>query len=77
MKIISFSCTLNHKADGYEPLQIVVEKVIELSGKRFEKIRNHPSERFTEIVGNKELMFTEGETAHCILFLDANLFNHY
>lgn len=72
MKKISFSCTLNHKAGGYEPLRIVVEKVIELYGKRFEKIRDHPSERFPEIVGNKELMFTEGETAHCILFLDAN-----
>ncbi len=72
MKKITFNAPLNHKAYSYEPMQIEVEKVIPLYGKRFEQMKDHPLEDAPEIIENKELMYMEGNTAHCILFLDAN-----
>ena len=35
-------------------------------------MRDHPLEDAPEIIDNKDLMYMEGNTAHCILFLDAN-----
>ena len=72
MKKITFNAPLNHKAYSYEPMQIEVEKFISLYGKRFEQMRDHPLEDAPEIIENRELMYMEGGTAHCILFLDAN-----
>ena len=72
LKKITFNAPLNRKAYSYEPMQIEVEKVIPLYGKRFEQMRDHPLEDAPEIIENKELMYMEGNTAHCILFLDAN-----
>ncbi len=72
MKKIIFNAPLNHKAYSYEPMQIEVEKVITLYGKRFEQMRDHPLEDAPEIIDNKDLMYMESNTAHCILFLDAN-----
>ncbi len=72
MKKITFNAPLNHKAYSYEPMQIEVEKVITLYGKRFEQMRDHPLEDVPEIIDNRDLMYMEGNTAHCILFLDAN-----
>lgn len=72
MKKITFNAPLNHKAYSYEPIQIEVEKIIPLYGKRFEQMRDHPLEDAPEIIDNRELMYMEGNTAHCILFLDAN-----
>ena len=42
MKKITFNAPLNHKAYSYEPMQIEVEKIIPLYGKRFEQMRDHP-----------------------------------
>ncbi len=72
MKKITFNAPLNHKAYSYEPMQIELEKVITLYGKRFEQMRDHPLEDVPEIIDNRDLMYMEGNTAHCILFLDAN-----
>ena len=72
MKKITFNAPLNHKAYSYEPMQIEVEKVITLYGKRFEQMRDHPLEDAPEIIENRDLMYMEGNIAHCILFLDAN-----
>ncbi len=72
MKKITFNATLNHKAYSYEPMQIEVEKVITLYGKRFEQMRDHPLDDCPEIIENRDLMYMKGNTAHCILFLDAN-----
>ncbi len=72
MKKITFNAPLNHKAYSYEPMQIEVEKIIPLYGKRFEQMKNHPLDDCPEIIENRELMYMEGNTAHCILFLDAN-----
>ncbi len=72
MKKTTFNAPLNHKAYSYEPMQIEVEKVIPLYGKRFEQMRDHPLEDAPEIIENRELMYMKGNTAHCILFLDAS-----
>ena len=72
MKKITFNAPLNHMAYIYEPMQIEVEKVIPLYGKRFKQMRDHSLEDVPEITENSDLMYMEGNTAHCILFLDAN-----
>ena len=72
MKKLKFNSTLEHKSPSYAPYQIEVEKVIPLYGKRFEQMRDHPLDDCPEIIENRELMYMEGNTAHCILFLDAN-----
>jgi len=72
MKKLIFNSTLEHKSSGYFPYNIEVEKVIPLYGKRFEQMKNHPLDDCPEIIENRELMYMEGNTAHCILFLDAN-----
>lgn len=63
---------MNHKTYSCVPLQIDVEKVITLYGKRFEQMRDYPLEDAPEITENRDLMYIEGNTAHCILFLDGN-----
>ena len=72
MKKITLNAPLNHKAYSYVPMQIEVEKVILLYGRRFEQMREHPLEDVPEIIDNRDLMYMEGDTAHCLLFLDAN-----
>ena len=72
MKKITFNALLNHKAHNYKPMQIEVEKIIPLYGKRFEQMRDHPLDDCHEIIENRDLMYMKGNTAHCILFLDAN-----
>ena len=57
MKKITFNALLNHKAHNYKPMQIEVEKVIPLYGKRFEQMRDHPldvKEEFYESVSKSE-----------------------
>ena len=72
MKKITLNALLNHKAHNYKSMQIEVEKVIPLYGKRFEQMKNHPLDDCPEIIENRDLMYMESNTAHCILFLDAN-----
>ena len=66
MKKLTFNSTLNHKAQSYNPMQIVVEKVILLYGKRFEQLKTHPLDDVPEIMDNKGLMYMEGNTAHAL-----------
>jgi len=47
MKKNTFNALLNHKAHNYKPMQIEVEKVIPLYGKRFEQMKNHPLDMFS------------------------------
>ncbi len=62
MKKITYNALLNHKAHNYKPMQIEVEKVIPLYGKRFEQMRDHPLEDVPEIIENRDLMYMEGNT---------------
>ena len=57
MKKITFNAPLNHKAHNYKPMQIEVEKVIPLYGKRFEQMRDHPLDDCPEIIENRDLMY--------------------
>lgn len=63
MKKITFNASLNHKAYSYEPMQIEVEKVITLYGKRFEQMRDQSLEDATEIIENRDLMYCEEKVA--------------
>ena len=57
MQKTTFNALLNHKAHNYKPMQIEVEKVIPLYGKRFEQMRDHPLDDCPEIIENRELMY--------------------
>ena len=72
MKKLKFNSTLEHKSPGYAPYQIEVGKVITLYGREFEKMRDCPINDNPYITEHSDLMYMEGNTAHCILFLDAN-----
>ena len=60
------------KVYSYEPMQIKVDKVIPLYAKSFEQMRDNPLDDCPEIIHNKELIYIEGDTARCILFLEGN-----
>ena len=72
MKKLKFNSTLEHKSPGYAPYQVEVEKVITLYGKEFEKMRDCPINNNPYISEHSDLMYMDGDTAHCLLFLDAN-----
>ena len=72
MKKLKFNSTLEHKSPGYAPYQIEVEKVITLYGREFEKMRDCPINDNPYITEHSDLMYMDGDTAHCLLFLDAN-----
>ena len=72
MKKLKFNSTLEHKSPGYAPYQVEVEKVITLYGREFEKMRDCPINDNPYISEHSDLMYMDGDTAHCLLFLDAN-----
>ncbi len=72
MKKLKFNSTLEHKSPGYAPYQIEVEKVITLYGREFEKMRDCPINDNPYISEHSDLMYMDDDTAHCLLFLDAN-----
>ena len=72
MKKLKFNSTLEHKSPGYAPYQIEVEKVITLYGREFEKMRDCPINDNPYITEHSDLMYMDDDTAHCLLFLDAN-----
>lgn len=70
MKKLHFNSTLNHKTTDYDPYEICVEKVVTLYGKSFEKLKNYPMHDNPYIAEYRSLMYTDGKTAHCLLFVD-------
>ena len=70
MKKLHFNSTLNHKASDYKPCEICVERVVTLYGRSFEELKNHLMHDDPYIVAYRDLMYTEGDTAHCLLFVD-------
>ncbi len=72
MKKLKFNCPLDHKPHSFDPMQVEVEKVITLYGKRFEQMKEHPPEDCYEIAECADLMYQADGVAHCVLFLDAN-----
>lgn len=65
-------CSAESQGLQLRAMQIEVEKVIFLYGKRFEQMRDHPLDDAPEIMESRDLMYREGNIAHCILVLDAN-----
>lgn len=72
MKKLTFNSTFEHKSPGYAPYQIEVEKVITLYGREFEKMRDCPINDNPYIIEHSDFMYMDRDTAHCLLFLDAN-----
>lgn len=70
MKKLHFNSTLNHKASDYKLYEICVERVVTLYGRSFEELKNHLMHDDPYIVAYRDLMYTEGDTAHCLLFVD-------
>lgn len=70
MRKLHFNSTLNHKCGSYSPYEISVEKVITLYGRSFEELKNHPLDDDPHIAAYRDLMYMEGDTAHCLLFVD-------
>ncbi len=72
MKKLKFNCPLDHKPHSFDPMQIEVEKVVTLYGKRFEQMKDHPLEDCYEIAECADLMYQADSVAHCVLFLNTN-----
>ncbi len=53
MKKITFNALLNHKAHNYKPMQIEVEKVIPLYGKRFEQMSAFVNKNLSQLANKK------------------------
>ena len=70
MKKLVLQSTLNHKQSSYEPLTVEVEKVITLYGNEFHKLMRETLMDNLYIKNNRELMYFDGDTAHCVLFVD-------
>lgn len=70
MEKLQFKATLHHKASEYKPCEICVEKVVTLYGKSFEQLKENPMRDDPYIAAYRDLMYTEGNTAHCLLFVD-------
>lgn len=72
MKKLIFNGTLGHKQSEYRPMTIEVEKVVELRGKEFKNLMEHTLRDNLHVKAYRNLMYISGETAHCVLFLDAD-----
>lgn len=72
MKKLIFNGTLGHKQSEYRPMTIEVEKVVELRGKDFKNLMEHPLRDNPHVKACRDLMYISGKTAHCVLFLDAD-----
>ena len=70
MEKLQFKATLNHKASEYKPCEICVEKVVTLYGKSFEQLKENPMRDDPYITVYHDLMYMDGNTAHCLLFID-------
>ena len=70
MKKLKFNSTLNHKQNEYRPCEISVERVVELGNNYFESLIKNVLKDDTLISKHKELMYIEGNTAHCVLFVN-------
>ena len=70
MEKLQFKATLHHKASEYKSCEICVEKVVTLYGKSFEQLKENPMGDDPYIAAYRDLMYTEGNTAHCLLFVD-------
>ena len=72
MKKLKFNSTLNHKQNEYRPCEISVEKVVELGKNYFESLIKTGLRDDKLVSKYKELMYMEGSTAHCVLFVNSD-----
>ena len=69
MNKLVLNVPLRHKTDGFVPTECVVERIITIPQRAFEQIQERPMQDSPCIANNKQYMWNEGDTAHCVLFL--------
>ncbi len=69
MKKFVLNVPLTHKADGFAPIECVVERIVTIPQRHFDEILEHPLQDSPYIAENKQYMWNDGDTAHCVLFL--------
>lgn len=70
MKKLCLHIPLEHKPEQFPAVDVVVEKVVTLTGAQFRSLRNHPLDDHEEIAKVKPYMWSDGKQAHCVLFLN-------
>ena len=70
MKKLCLHIPLEHKPEQFPAVDVVVEKVVTLTGAQFRSLRNHPLDDHSEIAKAKPYMWSDGKQAHCVLFLN-------
>ena len=71
MKKLKFNSTLNHKQNDYKTYEVEVEKIIPLYGREFEDMKNNMLSDNYQIIENRDLMHSDENVAHCLLFVDS------
>ena len=69
MKKFVLNVPLTHKADGFAPIECVVERIVTIPQRYFDEMLEHPLQDSPYIAENKQYMWNDGDTAHCVLFL--------
>lgn len=69
MKKFVLNVPLTHKADGFSPIECVVERIVTIPQRYFDEMLEHPLQDSPYIAENKQYMWNDGDTAHCVLFL--------
>lgn len=69
MKKFVLNVALTHKAGGFSPIECVVERVVTIPQQYFDEMLVHPLQDSPYIAENKQYMWNDGNTAHCVLFL--------
>ena len=69
MNKLVLNVPLRHKADGFAPVECVVERVVTIPKRAFDEIRENTLQFNSYIADNKPYMWNDRQTAHCVLFL--------
>ncbi len=65
MKKLVLNVPLQHKAECFS----TVERVVTIPQRAFDQMREQPLQDCTYIAKNKQYMWHDGDTEHCVLFL--------
>ena len=69
MNKLVLNATLLHKADGFAPVECVVERIVTIPQRAFDQMLEHPLQDSPYIADHKPYMWHDGDTEHCVLFL--------
>ena len=61
MKKFVLNVPLTHKADGFAPIECVVERIVTIPQRHFDEILEHPLQDSPYIAENKQYMWNDGD----------------